>query len=372
MGERLVRSGGSGGRSGLDIFGLGLAQLQSILDNIAGDRVISCAAAAGRELQGHRGYSAEKMIATLSWVTESGRAGETPVFVKWFHRGGPHEARHYEWLSACGAPIARMYGSLLTPDNREMLFLECLSHVDAMVPFDEFLLDSGQFLPFVSAAARFNAVRPPAEYVSSLPVWNCAEVLAGGHSVLDSLWARASGGHLGRRLADLCAGHAGEVNCVHDAIEKVMGPIGGMETGLCHNDFWPDSTCRHPAKGESVVIDLESVGIAPRFRDIARWLGAAMEGQRSCISPRDAAEFYLREYDRAGGPSLPVSQLLAEAPLLHFAGLVEMLWFSLARAMDGRVDWTNNVEEGREVFREQLLRTTRTLLAYARRFVREI
>ena len=344
------------------VFGLGLRRLQPILDEVAGERVTRCAVKVDKEVQGHRGYSAEKIIPTFLWTTASGRTGETTVFVKWFKDPGPHEARHYKWLSKCGAPIARMYGSLLTPDKREMIFLEYLDYVDAMHPFDEFLLDAGKFLRFVSAVARFNAVRPPVRYASQLPAWKCAGALRGAHDVLDDVWKHSAAGTLGEQLASACIEHAGELGPLHLAIEKVAAPIDRMETGLCHNDLSPDSTCLDPRSGRGVIVDLESVSIGPRFRDIARWLGGTAQDGRSCVSRQSAAEYYLEEYHRAGGPLVPVEQLLAEARLLRFACLVETLWFSLRRAIDGRVDWTDDVREGRRVFREGLYRAIKALL----------
>ena len=103
-----MQSEGAGRESSFGIPGLEPAQLQSILDEIAGGYVMACTVVADREIQGHRGYSADKAKPTLSWATKSTRTGAISIFAKWFNPPRPHEARHYEWLSGRGSPIVRM------------------------------------------------------------------------------------------------------------------------------------------------------------------------------------------------------------------------------------------------------------------------
>ena len=344
------------------VFGLTQRQLQTILDEIAGEKVAAFTVAVNYEVRGHRGYSADKIIPTFSWTAKSGRTGETTVFVKWFRTAGPHEAYHYEWLARCHAPIPRMYGSLVTPDKREMIFLEHLDYVDAMHPFDAFLLDAEKFPKFLQAVARFNAVKAPAEYVNSLPKWKCAEALEGAQSTLESLWSHAAEGDLGDQLARLCAKHKGKLERLKALAKEVASPIDLMEAGLCHNDLSPDSTCWDPRTGEAVVIDLESVGMGPRFRDAAKYLGAPDEVLRRCLPQKELVRHYLGEYARAGGVDATVDQFIAEARPLWLAGILEMMWFSLARAIDGRVDWTEDAGEGRRAFREDLYNTIKALI----------
>ena len=50
---------------------------------------------------------------------------------------------------------------------------------------------------------------------------------------------------------------------------------------------------------------------------------------------------------RPDGPPVPRETLLAEARVLWLEKQLNMLWFSLARALDGKVDWTNDREADR-------------------------
>lgn len=135
-----------------------------------------------------------------------------------------------------------------------------------------------------------------------------------------------------------------------------------METGLAHTDFYPENTGWRRETGELLMIDLEFVGFAPLFYDVAGWIGAPDNIQKRCCPRRELAQYYLEQYARWGGCPVPLEQFLEDTRILWMASEFKMLGWRLGRALDGCVDWTDNREEGRRVFRDELQRDLSILL----------
>lgn len=349
------------------VFGLTRARLRPIVENIAGEPLARFDVRIEHQVQGHYGYGAEKLIPTFTYTTRSGRTGRQVVFVKWFGEPGPHEAHHYAWLAKHQAPIPRMYGALTGPGQREMIVLEYLQRIEDLHPFHRFMNDAARFPQFLALAAHFNAIRPSDERAAQLPRRDVAARLTGALPALERIWAHACKGELGEAMARLCSSRRDKLSQVRRMAQRLAEPIARMQTGLAHNDFYPDSAGRRRQTGELLAVDLESVGLAPRFYDAARWLGAPDGVQPRCRPRRELARYYLQQYARWGGRAVPMGQFLAEARILWTAQTLEMLWFSLRRALDGEVDWTEDRAEGRRVYRQNLHEKLTGLLDQARR-----
>jgi hypothetical protein len=135
-----------------------------------------------------------------------------------------------------------------------------------------------------------------------------------------------------------------------------------MEVGLAHGDFYPDQALRREQTGELLLVDLEGVGLRPRFFDIGRWIGAPDEIQPRCLPQEELARHYLAERARWGGRAVPLREFLEETRLLALADALMMLPFDTGRSLDGKVDWTEDRDEGRRVFREEVRRQLSLLL----------
>jgi aminoglycoside phosphotransferase (APT) family kinase protein len=355
-------------RSGSDrtaVFGLTRGQLWPIVEGIAGEAVRSFDIAVAHQVEGHYGYQAEKVIPTFTYATRSGRSGETVVFAKRFHEPGPREAHHYAQLAARGAPVARMYGSLTGPDGREIVFLEFLMGGGSLMPFDGFLRDADSFLPFLALAARFNALRPSEQHRPLLQVQTADDLrrwYGNAAEALGRIWEGAARGELGDSLKDLCADGRGKLPALRQLAADLIAPVSRMAVGLVHGDFYPDQVLRREHTGELVLTDLEGVGLGPRFADVARWVGAPDEVQSRCLPQRELARHYLDAYRQWGGAAVPLARFLEETHLLALADELTMLPFSFGRSLDGKVDWTEDRDEGRRVFRAEMHRQLRVLL----------
>ena len=346
------------------VFGLTKAELSPLIACAANGPVASFKIAIQHNVVGHRGYSAEKVIPTFSYLAGSGHRSTATVFGKWFREPGAKEAHHYKHLTQHNAPVPRMYGTLIR-EEREIIFLEYLTPVDALHPFDRFANDGKQFPQFLTAAARFNAIEPSPQYRRHLGSGlrrDSDKWIKGVSDCLVHIWERASKGDVGEELADLCANSRHNMPNLRKLAADTAKLVRTMAVGLAHNDYFPDSVGQRQDSAEFLLLDLESVGWAPRFTDVSRWIGPSDELLPRCLPRNELAEMYLDEYVRSGGTPYPVAQFLEDVRVLWIEQSFAMLWFRLARALDGRVDWTDDTEEGRRVYRDDLHRELSALL----------
>jgi aminoglycoside phosphotransferase (APT) family kinase protein len=353
------------GESPTQIFGLPNSQLEPIVERIAGgEAVASFSVSLDDQLEGHQGYGADKLLPTFAYKTCCGQHGRETVFVKCFHNPDQGESRHYHQLTTASAPIPRWYGAVTTQDGREVIFLEYLHPV---VDFMGMLEDEEQFRQFLSVTAHFNAISPPPEYAAALPRRDFGRELAAVHPVLDRIWAHADSGEIGDDLHSLCSGRPDRLDALRALATGLVRPIADMEVGLLHNDLYPDSVAWRRDTGELLVVDLESIGLGPRFYDVARWLGAPDELQTQALARTSLAEHYLGGYEHWSGRETDRGQFLTEARLLWLAGTLTMLFFFLDRSLDGRMDWTDDREEGRRQSQDELHGQLNALLREAGR-----
>lgn len=345
------------------VFGLTQAQLLPIIDNIVSSETVeSFDVSIEHQVQGEYGRQAKKVIPTFTYRTQTGRTGKVTVFVKWYYRSGPAEAHHYTYLQRHQATIPRIYG-VLTVNQREMLFLEYLQPI---IDYDKLLNNLEQFQRFLSVIARFNAIDPIQEYANQLPFRDLGNELIDSASVLNSIWEHACKGKLGDVLEEFCCRSVDKLNHLKMLAKRLINVVNQMEIGLVHYDFYPVHTCWRRETGELLITDLEFVGFAPRFYDLGWWLGASDDILQRCRPRRELAQYYLQQYIHYGGCSISVEQFLEETHILWLAGILKRLKWRLGHALDGRVKGTENREEGRFVFRDQLLQDLNILLCNAR------
>jgi hypothetical protein len=338
------------------------------VEELAGEPIASFEVAVEDQLPGHYGYGAEKLVPTITYSTVSNKRGTAKLFVKWSDEPGPREAHHYEHLARHQAPVPRLYGALVSSDRREMIFLELLQPVHDLHPFDRVMKRRSQFPAFLRTAARFNAVQPSAEYAARLRNVASPDLSEWHEKVngtLDGIWQYASTGDLGQHMRELCASAVAKRPALLKRARRLVEPLSDMPTGLTHNDFYPDSVGKREATGELLLVDLESVGVGPRFADVARWIGPPDDIRPRCFPRRHLAQCYLEEYAQCGGNCPPLSRFLEETRLLWVWQTFDMLWFRLHRSLDGRVDWTEDRDEGRRVYQADLYRELKALLAQA-------
>jgi hypothetical protein len=245
----------------------------------------------------------------------------------------------------------------------ELIVLEYAEPIHECMPFARFLADRERLGQFLAAVARFNAIWPDEEYAAELSTRSFRKPLQNATATLDDLWQRGRAGELGADLKRLCERRRDARPRLKSLALELIEPVAKMKTGLCHNDLAPDCVGWREGSADALILDLESVGFAPRFADVAEWCGSP-EGFPPICRPRaELGGHYLTHYTRAGGGPATLAELLAETRILWTAETLGMLWFSLNRSLDGRVDFTADREQGRRVYRTELSRTLTGLLA---------
>ena len=350
------------------IFRLSDDDLAPVVGSIAGEPVKTFHISVEHEVTGHYGYGADKIVPTFHYTTEAARTGRGTVFVKRFREPSQREAHHYEHLSALGAPIPRMYGHLTDSSGREVLFLEYLAPTPGIHPFDDFVRDAARFREFLAVSARFGTLGPKGQYAVNLRKFDHDQIarrVRDAVGVLDTIWRDAETGRLGQEAELLCRGNRQRTGELGALAESSLELIEGMDLSLAHGDFYPDSVGTRRETGETLMVDLEGVGYFPRFWDVARWLGPPIDvGVHEC--PREElGSFYLSEHIRHGGAEVAIERFRAIVRILAVASGFMMIPFAHRRALDGMVDWTDDLEEGRRCYRKGLHRTLSELLRVA-------
>lgn len=305
------------------VFGLTKAQLWPIVQAAAGERVASFDIAIEHEVQGNYGCQGEKAIPTFTYTSPSGRTRAVSIFGKYFYRTGPAESQQYAFLEKHSAPIPRMFGALYDPDGREMLFLE---YVDSS-PEAQADRTLHQLRDQCVLLARFNGITPSRDYRAWLE--DCGEgvihSVASAEGTLERLWERAVRRELGESLRRFCADEVGKLCHLQRLARDVAVRAAQMESGLLHTDFARENTGRRRETGELLLLDIEFVGLGPRFFDIGCLLGPRVSSARAQARRRVLSQHYLEAYARAGGAPPPLSDFDQQTHVLALAGLLRSL-----------------------------------------------
>ncbi|MBT5536307.1 phosphotransferase [Candidatus Poribacteria bacterium] len=290
-------------------------------------------------------------------------SGSLTMLVKRFHTPGEREAAHYAHLHAHGAPIPDLYLAETDATGREILFLEFLEAIVDLDPMAGFLSNAVNFGKFLTAAARLNAIRPSQAYASILRPRNLGGTWEEARGSLTALVQLAAAGSLGdavrRTVSEMAPGSLVALS------HRLEARLAEMPVGLVHNDHDSANTGLRRATGELLIFDLEFVGIGPRFTDVAGALGETDAEQPRCLPRSALAAQYLAAYALAGGDAPSVDTLLGETRDLLMAGTLRMLGWSIGRALDGVVDWTEDRDDGRREARAGLLADLQRLVDYA-------
>ncbi len=326
------------------VFGLTKGELWPIVEEAAGTEVASFDISTAHQRPEPYGYTSEKEIPTFAYVTKAGRAGRVTIFVKRFHRTGPAESQQYRFLQAHQAPIPRMYGVLLDPDGREILFLE---HVDASREARS-IRAVERLREFVALMARFHAIQPSTEYTAWLEQapWRFHDRLASAEPALDLIWDHARKGELGQSLKDFCSSCGSGLRQLQSLVRHVTDRCLQMPQTLIHTDFSTENTGRRQT-GELLVLDVEWVSLGPRFFDVAEFLGTPPERWRRDLSQGELTQHYLAEYARWGGSRPSLEAFLDDIRVLWLADKLRYLDFILHRALGGSAESPADDEEGR-------------------------
>jgi hypothetical protein len=339
------------------VFSLTNIQLLPAIEAAVGEAVVNFKTAV--TMPDPRGFMAEKAIIDYCAATVNGKSRAGKIFVKWFHRSTSNEGKHYHFLQHCGAPIPKLYGVLRDPENREILLLEYLdSSHDA-----QSLQPQEKLFQFVSLLARFAAVRPAAEYIAWMETfdWTSQKRILGAENTMTQTWQHALCGELGEEFREFCSKH--DLALLQRCARQIAEATLAMPRSVVHGDFSRGNTGRQMIDNELVVLDLELTSWGPRFYDAGGFLGGPAANHQGKELHQHLLEHYLSEYAGAGAEPPALEAFRRELDLLWGAQVLALCDFRLERALDGKVFWTDDREEGRKAYQEEFLQVLENFLA---------
>ncbi len=297
-----------------------------------------------RPILGARGYNGLTCIVSAQYTAQDGCCGWTEVLLKWSVNAS-QDARWFPPLLAAGAPIPDLHGVLSLADppgagSGEVLVLEYLPHIG----YDE--RDRGAL---AETLGRFHAL--PCTVVPDLPQVRAQDAVPGWVEVWNRIRAHAAAGDLGAEMATFVAAHAADWDRGAESMPLVAARADTLTRGLIHRDLSTQNTGWRHGRTQLLLFDLPQMAIGPLAQDAQALFP---EG-----SPWDAgvAQRYLTTLQAHGGARLSEPDLVHEIETARALPRLNFLWWATARSLDGKVDFTDDIEQGKRWYRRTLLHT---------------
>ncbi|MBT7186392.1 hypothetical protein HN911_03565 [Candidatus Bathyarchaeota archaeon] len=296
-----------------------------------------------RPLMGPPGMAGDKVICRVTVHSQSEVVGEVECYIKRMKQG-LREANVYHALLQRKLPVPELYGYYLDQQDREVLFLEYLPRIG--ISYDS----EDEISAWISLLARFNAT--PERVVDQIGL----DDRKWGEWLIDDrveefsgLLACAARSEIGEKLEEFCRTKEKEIHSLKSFARTIHRSISDMPKALINeelNPAWRDD-------GTLVGIDMHLTAWAPRCVNLMTLLG---EPQLTPISGRGLpdrdrwAAVYTTALSEAGGPDLQSRQVIREAHLLWVAFAFQLTW-GLQVAIDGNINWSDDLEHNRQGMR---------------------
>jgi len=316
----------------LCVSGLSEAQLRTVVESAVGRRVSAISTSFHHRITGHPGYRGEKCIPTFRCTASDGTRSEVTMFVKRLSHPEGGETRQIAFLAGVGAPIPKLYGVLKDKDGHDILFLEYLP----IVYRDEDVYSNPDRLRrFLRLAAQLNTLPLPRTddvLPSHADLFKIPEAQI---SVLTDVAEHATGGNLGDELKRFFTGGAPVLPHLQQLLARLSTRVKSFPLGFVHGDFWPFHTGSRDDSQEILAIDLGCACLAPRFFDIAPFIGPPDTEANPCMRSEDVARAYLAEYNPKSGGSTQLKEILLEADAVWTAWNARRVPWLLESALKG-------------------------------------
>ncbi len=297
-----------------------------------------------RPILGARGYNGLTCIVSAQYSAQDGCCGWIEVLLKWSVNAS-QDARWYPALLAAGAPIPDLHGILPlaeppTAGSGEVLVLEYLPHIG---------YTGRDYGALAEAIGRFHAL--PCTVVPGLPQVRSQDAVSGWQEVWNRIRTHALAGDLGAELTDFIARHAANWDRAAASMTILAERADALTRGLIHRDLSTQNTGWRHGRSQLLLFDLPQMAIGPLAQDAQALFP---EG-----SPWDdgIAQRYLNALQTHGGPRLSMPDFVREIATARALPKLNFLWWATARSLDGKVDFTDDIEQGKRWYRRTLLRT---------------
>ena len=117
------------------------------------------------------------------------------------------------------------------------------------------------------------------------------------------------------------------INAIYNVHKRAFEKVPGMEKGLYHWDHAPRNMGWSPLQQRHVIFDLEDTLWAPRFCNIATWIGGDNYIEDKYLPQEELAKLYLDIYNGKLSTNISVDSMLDECFALWVISKVgDMFW----------------------------------------------
>jgi hypothetical protein len=325
--------------------------LRRIVANAARlDRVEDVSYHLHRRIAGCQGYNGRKFVISASFRSATGYGhGWVDLLLKCPAKGC-REHTLYPALMAQGAPVPRLEGMLRLdhehPDRaQDLMVLEFLPHI-GFRPEDRmaFARTLGRF--HAMPAASFPEVRR-SRFDGDIPAWI---------ETWQRIAAMATAGELGELILAWCRETDPPWDRFASYVRGAAAAADESTRGMVHRDLSPQNTGWRADRRELLLFDVPQMAHGCLAHDLIE-----LFPEDQPLDPA-VADAYLEVLRERGGPALGVAELRRELDLIRPLKRIGFLGWSLWICISGRVDWTDDIEEGRRAYRAGMLENLRAIV----------
>ena len=308
-----------------------------------------------RSILGSKGYNALKCVISAEYRTAR-CVGWVDLLLKWSATHG--ESDLYPILMAQRAPVPRLEGIVrldAVPEgaSNEVMVLEFLPHIGH---------EEADLPALATSLGRFNAMRP--ELFPKLPDGGPRQYAAQWITLWSAIQRHAQAGELGEAIGELCRREQSHWDRFESFVASALDAADGLSRGVIHRDVSIQNTGWRQDRRELLLFDVPQMAAGPIAQDAIALFPEELPFDRAI------ADRYLAGLRERGGPELSPAELRREVDTVRPLNRIGFYAWSVWKSVTGEVDWTDDVEEGRRIYRRGLLqnleRTLRDIKAERR------
>ena len=338
-----------------DVFNVSHEELSSIISKAVGaDNLKTFEIIEKNDIDGYKGYCGEKLVINVRYEQFDGSSGEVRLFVKKLHWDTIQESIHFKTCERLHLPTPKLYGCVKTLQGQEVLFMECLKNTGVDKS------DREEFLKWLHLMAQINASDVPVLYLENACMGNSKSDIEGLQLILEKIWRNALNGEIGESISRICSEHT--LDSLKGFVHKVVNRCDCYPIGLIHGEPASQNYGYGDDKSKLMFFDLHKFRATCRFSDICSELLSLKDATNPCIRFEEAASFYLVEFYKKSGIKLDLLEFTEELEWVECDFILSKLFWFIDRSIDGKVDWTDDIIEGKKANREWLYKELNRLI----------